>query len=263
MPEITRESTALLGALGLWVCATACGPPVVDLGARGGGLGVPSAGAGGLAASGGGGAAGSGQVGGAGAGAGAAAISGAGSEPSAAGAGGASPPDAAVADARLDPSPGCGKQPPASDTTITITGATANYIVDLATGYDRTKPYPLIMAFRNSYASVLAFSRDLDLPAVVGADGIVVYVDIANGVNAWDLQRDRQVFMELLPKLEASYCIDRRRVFVVGHETGAIFANMLACMYSGMLRGLGSLNGVEPNGDVHGRARGVDLTRKR
>jgi poly(3-hydroxybutyrate) depolymerase len=33
---------------------------------------------------------------------------------------------------------------------------------------------------------------------------------------------------------------------VVGHETGAIFASVLACQRGGVLRGLGSLNGVAP-----------------
>jgi polyhydroxybutyrate depolymerase len=86
----------------------------------------------------------------------------------------------------------------------------------------------------------------LDLPAAVGSDGIVVNVDCANGAVTWDLQRDPTVFDALLAKIEASYCIDQRRVFVVGHETGAIFASVLACRNGGVLRGLGSLNGVAP-----------------
>lgn len=177
---------------------------------------------------------------------GAAAISGSGSTPNVAGAGGASPPDAAVADARTDPSPGCGMQPPASDTSIiTANGSTTNYVVVRAVGYDPNRPYPLVMAFRNPMATVAAFERDLDLPAVVGADGIVVYVDIANGAMTWDLQRDTPLFLPLFAQLKARYCIDQRRVFVVGHTTGAIFANVLACMYSGMLRGLGSINGAK------------------
>ena len=68
----------------------------------------------------------------------------------------------------------------------------------------------------------------------------------------WDLQRDTPVFEALLAKLEASFCIDRRRVFVVGHETGAIFANLLACMHAGTLRGLGSISGVAPQGTCTG-----------
>jgi hypothetical protein len=252
MPKIAREITALLGAVGLWVYATGCGPSVVDLGARGGGFGALAAGAGGLAASGsggasGGGTAGSGQVASGAAGAGAAAISGAGSGPSVAGAGGASPP-AAVSDPAADPSRGCGTQPPPSNmiSTIMASGSTANYFVDLATGYDRNRPYRLVMSFRGPATTMLAFRRALDLPTVVGADGIVVNVDIANGASTWDLQRDQQVFQELLGQLEASLCIDQRRVFVVGHATGAIFASHLACMVSG-LRGFGSINGVTPS----------------
>jgi poly(3-hydroxybutyrate) depolymerase len=139
-------------------------------------------------------------------------------------------------------------QPPTSDTSITVNGSTAGYIVDLATGYDRNKPYPLVMSFRGANVTIAAFRRSLDLPSVVGADGIVVNVDCANGAGMWDLQLDPPVFEALLAKLEDSYCIDRRRVFVVGHETGAIFANALACMHANVLRGLGSISGVAPQG---------------
>jgi poly(3-hydroxybutyrate) depolymerase len=108
------------------------------------------------------------------------------------------------------------------------------------------------MSFRGANVTIAAFRRTLDLPTVVGADGIVVNMDCANGAGMWDLQRDPPVFEALLAKLEASYCIDRRRVFVVGHETGAIFANVLACMHAGVLRGLGSISGVTPQGACTG-----------
>jgi hypothetical protein len=137
-------------------------------------------------------------------------------------------------------------QPPTADSSITLNGVTAAYVVDLATGYDRNKPYPLVMSFRSAKVTVAAFMRTLDLTTAVGADGIVVNMDCANGADMWDLQRDPPFFDALLTKLEASYCIDRRRIFVVGHETGGIYANVLACMHTDRLRGLGSISGVMP-----------------
>lgn len=187
------------------------------------------------------------------AGAGAAANGGAGSGPVATNnAGSAAALDAGIPGPIADPSPGCGMQPPTSDTSITVNGATASYIVELATGYDRSKPYPLVMSFRGSNVTTAAFRRTLDLAAVVGADGIVVNVDYANGAGMWDLQRDPMIFDPLLAKLEGSYCIDRRRIFVVGHQTGGIYANVLACMHSDELRGLGSISGVAPTAMCRG-----------
>jgi hypothetical protein len=237
-----------VGAAGLWACAMACGPSVVDLGARGGGV-DPIAGADGSAeteATGGASAAaGLGGVGGS-AGSVADAAVDAASDSSVTEADAASPPDGGDGGTAPEPSLGCGAQPPASDTSITVDGATASYIVALATGYDRNRPYPLVFSFRGGGTTAEAFQRELDLPTVVGADGIVVNVDCADGASTWDLRSDAEVFEALLTQLQASYCIDQRRVFVVGHETGAIFANVIACEHSDVLRGLGSLNGVEP-----------------
>jgi poly(3-hydroxybutyrate) depolymerase len=255
--QIARKITPLLTAVGLWVCAVACGPAVVDLGARGGGVAdsgadafVATSGAGGLSGDG---AAGLSRAGAGGVDSGAGAIGGAGPGPGVADdAGMAAAPDAGLPESGPEPSTGCGVQPTTADTSITVNGSTAGYLVDLAADYDPNKPYPLVMSFRTAGVTIEAFRRDLGLPAVVGADGIVVTVDWANGADTWDLQRDPPVFEPLLAKLEASYCIDRRRIFVVGHETGAIFANVLACMHAGVLRGLGSISGVAPRGTCTG-----------
>jgi polyhydroxybutyrate depolymerase len=262
--EIARKITQLLGAVGLLASAMACGPSVVDLGAQGGGIAdsgseasAAMSGAGGAGVSGvggGGGSFGLGRAGNGGAGTGAAAVGGADSGPPIANdAGPAVPGDAAVPGSGPDPSTGCGMPPPpTSDGSIAVPGSISNYVVALAAGYDQNKPYPLVMSFRGANVSIAAFRRTLDLPASVGADGIVVYLDCANGAGMWDLQRDPQVFDALLAKLEASYCVDRKRVFVVGHETGAIFANVLACTRGGVLRGLGSISGVMPQGTCTG-----------
>jgi polyhydroxybutyrate depolymerase len=254
IPQITRKFAQVLGAVGLWASAMACGPSVVYLGARGGGgtgsAADASAATGGIGGLSGDGAAGLSQAGTGEAGAGAAAGGGAGSEPTAVNdAGPAVPPDTGVPAPGAEPSTGCGMQPPlATDSSITVGSSISRYVVNLATGYDRNKPYPLVFSFRGANVSLAAFQRALDLPAVVGADGIVVNVDYANGAGMWDPQRDPAVFEPLLAKLEDSYCIDRLRIFVVGHETGAIFANVLACAHADVLRGLGSISGVSPQG---------------
>jgi hypothetical protein len=252
-----------LAAAGLWAYAPACGPSVVDLGARGGGLadagagvGAPAAVSGVGGASAGDGAVPIGQAGAGGAGSGAAAPSGAGSQPSiqdSAGAPAVEPPDASMPATGPEPSRGCGTQPPATYTGVTRNGSTASYIVGLASGYDPNRPYPLVMSFRGANVTAAAFSTYLNLPAVVGADGIVVNMDCGDGAGSWDLQRDLPLFDALLEKLESTYCIDQRRVFVVGHATGAVFANSLACMRTPLLRGLGSLSGASPAGTCAGQ----------
>jgi poly(3-hydroxybutyrate) depolymerase len=138
--------------------------------------------------------------------------------------------------------------PPAIESSITLSGVSANYLLDLPQDYDSSRPYPLIISFRGAYVTPAAFRRYLDLPAVVGTDGIVVNMDCADGAGTWDLQRDLAFFDSLLAKTEASYCIDRLRVFVVGHATGALFASSLVCLRGGLLRALGALSGAAPSG---------------
>jgi polyhydroxybutyrate depolymerase len=159
----------------------------------------------------------------------------------------AAPLDAAVAAVDVDPSPGCGTPPTTTDTNITLNGASASYVLDLAKDYDPARPYPLIISLRGAYVSASAFRRYLDLPTVVAADGIVANLDCADGAVTWDLQRDAPFFDALLAQLEANYCVDRRRVFIVGNATGALFASSLVCMRAGLLRGFGSLSGAAPS----------------
>jgi poly(3-hydroxybutyrate) depolymerase len=143
--------------------------------------------------------------------------------------------------------PGCGLNPPALDNSLQLNGSTASYITDLAIGYDSNRPYPLIVSFRGAGVTPTAFRRYLDLVSVVAADGIVVTADCANSASTWDLQRDLPFFDALITKLESQYCIDQGRIYLVGHATGAIFANAVACV-RGTVRALGSLSGAAPSG---------------
>lgn len=150
-------------------------------------------------------------------------------------------------------SPGCGLLSPASDASIQIAGSTTSYLVDLATDYDPNRPYPLVVALRGADVTASAFRRYLNLPPVVGADGIIVSLECADNASSWDVERDLPMFDAMLIQVQSQYCIDLDRIFVVGHATGAMFANSLACMRSDVLRGLGSLSGAAPVGACAGK----------
>lgn len=237
---ICGKIIVLRSTVWLWVFAVACGPSVVNLGFRGAEL--ASAGVSGAAsglptprdATGGG---GSGVAGVAG-------------MPTAAGmqfsAGAAGQANAGAVGMMPARGPGCGLPPSASDTSLQINGSTTSYIVDLPTGYDPNRPYPLVVALRGASVTAAAFHSYLNLAPVVGADGIVVNLECADKATTWDVQRDLPFFDALLVKLQAQYCIDAQRMFVVGHAAGAMFANSLVCMRGGVLRGLGSLSGAAP-----------------
>ena len=153
----------------------------------------------------------------------------------------------------MQPSPGCGAAPPTGDGSLQLNGSTASYSVEPASAYDPNRAYPLIVTFRGANVTAAAFRRYLSLSAVVGADGIVVNADCADNGNTWDLQRDLPFFDALIAKLQSQYCIDPRRIYVVGHTTGAVFANAVACLRGGTVRALGSLSGAAPSGMCTGQ----------
>lgn len=149
-------------------------------------------------------------------------------------------------------SSGCGMDPPAVDNAIMVDAMRASYLVDLATGYDKRRPYPLVMAFHGAGVTGDAFRGYLNLPPVTGADAILVHPNCSNDAPTWDMQRDTQVFDALLTKLESEYCIDLRRIFIAGHGSGAFFVSSLGCVRGDQLRGIASLSGGPPSGTCVG-----------
>jgi len=161
-------------------------------------------------------------------------------------------PDAGPAVDESQPSLGCGTEPPTSDMSIDVAGLSGTFIVDLPSGYENNRPYPLIMAFRGAGVSAEDFRGYLDLVSVVGADAIVVNVDCLDGAPSWSLERDIPLFDALLLHLEMTYCIDELRVFAAGHAAGGIFTSTLGCLRGDKLRAIAPLSGGPPDGSCQG-----------
>ncbi len=171
--------------------------------------------------------------------------------------GGAAPTDAGSA-ASIDSgsashaTAGCGVAPLSSDTSIPVNGMTGSYILDLPTGYDNRRAYPLVMVFRGANVTVAAFRSYLNLEPVVGPDAIIVTPDCLNGGTTWDVQRDTPLVDALLTHLETAYCVDASRVFAVGHSAGGFFVSTLGCMRGTELRGIAPLSAGPPTGPCTG-----------
>jgi polyhydroxybutyrate depolymerase len=248
--------TTLIAAL-LGTQVVACTRGDIVLGERGGmlassGHGSPDAGVGEVPS--GGRAADAGGQGGAGAGmvaagsfaaggGGVAAIAGTGGIGTRAGAGGAAAAGAGGSGATSRPSTGCSIDPAPPGP---VTGTSVTYIRDLPATYDKSKPYPLVLAYRDADITVDAFRASLNLPSAVGDDAIVVYANCVSETSCWDVQHDMPVFDTLLRQLTAGYCIDQARMFAVGHGAGAAFASTLGCVRGDKLRGVAPLSGSTP-----------------
>jgi poly(3-hydroxybutyrate) depolymerase len=130
------------------------------------------------------------------------------------------------------------------DGSIEVNGMSANYVLDLPAAYDKTRAYPVLLAFRRSDTTTDAFRESLGLPSAVGADAIVVHPNCPNDASTWAVPGDLPLIDALLSKLASSYCIDQGRVFAVGLGQGALLVNAFACVRSDTLRGIAPLSAV-------------------
>jgi polyhydroxybutyrate depolymerase len=149
---------------------------------------------------------------------------------------------------------GCGTDPPATDTTIQVTGMSASYIVDPPANYDKTRPYPLVMAFKAANTTAEQLRGRLNLTAVAGSDAILLYPNALGDATSWVVTRDVPLFDQLLAHTLARYCVDERRVFAVGQGIGAYFASVLGCTHGDKLRAIAAfVPGVPPSNTCQGQ----------
>ena len=151
-------------------------------------------------------------------------------------------------------SAGCGEPPsreaPAS---VVVDGRQRGLITVVPESYDAGQPHDLVVAFHgltNSNADVRGY---YDLEDHAPRPAVFVYpsgLPAGEGRRSWSDPgdpaselRDYALFDAIVARLEREYCIDRDRVFAVGHSLGAWFVNSLGCARGGVLRGTGAVAG--------------------
>jgi polyhydroxybutyrate depolymerase len=138
---------------------------------------------------------------------------------------------------------GCGTAPPQQPGTselhtIGSGGRDRTYQLHLPPDYDAARPWPLVLVYHgrgNTGAGTEEFSKLSTLPAIVAyPNGVIGQGDgdrqawqgapySASGVD------DLAFTHDLLDHLEASLCVDERRVYATGKSNGAGFTAILAC----------------------------------
>lgn len=154
------------------------------------------------------------------------------------------PPPAAPTDSK-----GCGSPPPSSAARrVAVGGQARTYQLDLPPRYDPDVAYPVVFAFHGAGSSGVAFRRaDYgNLASAMGDHAVLVHLDATGVDRTWDSARDTPFFDAVLAEVWSDLCIDRRRLFAVGHGIGAIFANHLGCVRGDVLRGIAPVAGVGP-----------------
>ena len=147
-------------------------------------------------------------------------------------------------------SPGCRRHGTAGTTTLTPTigGRSRVVIVHLPSGYQASKPEPLVLNMHGSQSTALEQEGLSGMNATADADSFIVAYpqgDIPAGTGfEWNVPGqplfggaavpatapDDVSFLEqLVTVLEQKYCVDSHRVYATGFSGGARIASQLAC----------------------------------
>jgi polyhydroxybutyrate depolymerase len=146
------------------------------------------------------------------------------------------------------PSAGCGNMAApkgAQNLTMQVAGKGRTYLLFVPSGYDATRPIPLIFAWHSSGATGAESRKYYNLESATGNGAIIVY---PNGLNGgWDVSAsgvDMKFFDQLLESISKDYCVDQSRVFSTGYSFGGIMSNSLACDRGPKLRGFAPVEGA-------------------
>ncbi|MGH7821037.1 MAG: alpha/beta hydrolase family esterase [Candidatus Binatia bacterium] len=164
---------------------------------------------------------------------------------------------AAHADAGAAPA-GCAGSPAAGgERTVRVGDAERRAVVRLPAGYDGREALPVVIAFHGFTANarsmelVTDFSRAWPEAIVVYAQGLhrqIRRVGKERGPG-WQLvpgelgDRDLAFFDALRAMLFERYCIDEKRLYLVGASNGAFFTHVLGCSRPHAIAGIASSMG--------------------
>lgn len=139
-------------------------------------------------------------------------------------------------------SAGCGKAPTlknsppggnAQQNSLTVGGATRQFIVRWPTDYDNAQPYRLILGLHGAGGSGADIAGDYfglwDLAA-----GSTIFVALSADGGFWDAGSDLLYVDDVLAQLTNDLCIDTSRVFLEGFSQGAAMAWTLTCSRPGV-----------------------------
>ncbi len=147
----------------------------------------------------------------------------------------------------IEASAGCGNttSPKGARTlTMQVAGKARTYLLFVPTGYDATKPIPLIFAWHSSGADGAESRGYYRLEPTTGNGAIMVY---PNGINGgWNLSGegvDVQFFDLMLASLTKDYCIDKKSVYSTGYSFGGMMSFTLACSRGSKLKAFAPMAG--------------------
>lgn len=124
-------------------------------------------------------------------------------------------------------------------TTVTVSsgGRERTAIVYVPTGYDSRKPLPLVLDLHGSGSnaaeqmarSELSDSAELNTFLTVAPQGLGGRWNVPGVTTGANLADDEQFLSDLIDRLQATLCIDDRRVYGAGYSGGGRMISQYAC----------------------------------
>jgi poly(3-hydroxybutyrate) depolymerase len=130
---------------------------------------------------------------------------------------------------------------------LEVDGTDRQWWLWLPTGYEPTKPYPVVFNFHGCGGN----ENIVPMPKVAGDKAILVR---GAGINdsCWDQGPngvDVKFFDQMLAEVAAKRCADTSRVFATGYSSGSWLVNSLECVRGDKLRATGTVAGGVQFGD--------------
>lgn len=151
-------------------------------------------------------------------------------------------------------SPACGAGPAAPAGVLAkqvpVFGKTRKYTLVVPPAYSPSTSLPLVFVLHGNGGSGMQARASFDLEPLAQGRALFAYPDAIGG--GWDLDSaasknpDVAFFDAILAVTQSAYCVDLRRVFVVGFSNGAYMANQLGCRRGDRIRGVATLSGGGP-----------------
>ena len=161
-------------------------------------------------------------------------------------------------------SPGCGttinRPNNRTQQTMTISGTTRYYLLDVPTTADNSTPLSLIFALHGYDMNNVSVVGLYNFTSRSNGKAITVYPqgegpapgDVSHWgdrvlKSTWTGNDANYTFMQsLMTDLESRFCIDPNRVYFTGFSMGGMFTNSIACAHSSWFRGYAPVEGMGP-----------------
>ena len=162
------------------------------------------------------------------------------------------------ATAAATPSAGCGKaatQDLAKYVRHTVTNSTRVYDLWVPTGYQPSRAYRTVFIGHGCDGSIPYPFQDASK-----GDAILVALRSKDSQNSGQLygggcfdtmpvnSPELPYFDQVLADVSANLCVDKSRVFITGHSSGAWLSFLLGCARAGVIRGAANTAGALPPG---------------